>query len=90
MASTFQQLSPGVSIYEDMIYSRYTNPTRSSLEECLASIENAKYCLTFGSGAGAVSSISYLLKAGDHVVMLVNTVQKCTSLRSRFLKMFNK
>lgn len=73
MASTFEQISPGVARTENIEYGRYSNPTRDSLEKCLAKTENAKYCLSFGSGAAAISSLSYLLKAGDHVVMLVSS-----------------
>lgn len=49
-------------------YSRAGNPTRSALEECLASIENAKYCLTFSSGVNAASAILSLLRPNDHIV----------------------
>lgn len=38
------------------------------LEGCLASIENAKYGLTFSSGLGVTTCIITLLKSGDHIV----------------------
>lgn len=49
-------------------YSRAGNPTRDALEECLASLENAKYCLTFSSGVNAASAILSLLRPGDHII----------------------
>lgn len=50
------------------MYSRLGNPTRDALEECLASVEKAKYCVTFSSGVAAIASVLSLLKPGSHVV----------------------
>lgn len=50
------------------MYSRCGNPTRDSLEECLASLENGKKAFVFSSGLGAVTAINSLLSGGDHVV----------------------
>ncbi len=49
-------------------YSRTTNPTRSALEACLASLEGAKYGLCFASGMAAMTNVLSLVKAGDHVI----------------------
>jgi len=50
-------------------YSRSLNPTRKSLEEKLASLENAKYALAFASGLAAEATIILsCLKHGDHVI----------------------
>lgn len=49
-------------------YSRSGNPTRNVLETCLASLDNAKYGLTFSSGLGATTCIISSLKAGDHMI----------------------
>jgi len=68
MATTFKQLEPGKPvIYE---YSRCGNPTRQCLEECLASLEKAKYALTFSSGLGATTTLMFMLKSGDHIVSI--------------------
>jgi len=68
MATTFKQLEPGKPmLYE---YSRCGNPTRQCLEECLASLEKAKYALTFSSGLGATTTFMFLLKSGDHIVSI--------------------
>ncbi|MFN8551241.1 MAG: cystathionine gamma-synthase [Candidatus Obscuribacterales bacterium] len=50
-------------------YARTQNPTRSSLEECLASLEDGKHGLCFGSGLAATTTVMTLLSAGDHVVV---------------------
>jgi cystathionine gamma-lyase len=66
MSTTFKQFSPGEHAGYD--YGRSGNPTRESLEQCLAPLEKAKYALTFSSGLGALTTLSYLLKTGDHIV----------------------
>ena len=65
--STFVQKSPGQPIgnYE---YSRAANPTRTALEEALASIENGTRGLAFSSGLAATDSVLKLLKPGDEVI----------------------
>ena len=42
--------------------------TRTALENSLASIENGKYGLAFGSGLAAIDAVLKLLKPGDEVV----------------------
>jgi cystathionine gamma-lyase len=49
-------------------YSRTGNPTRTALEECLASLENARFGLAFGSGMAASSAVLSILRPGDHVI----------------------
>lgn len=44
------------------------NPTRDSLQRCLATLDNGKYGLVFPSGVAAVTAILHLLKVGDHIV----------------------
>ncbi len=50
-------------------YSRTQNPTRASLEQCLASLENGAYGMAFASGMVACNTVMNLLSAGDHVVV---------------------
>ncbi|ALC39208.1 Eip55E, partial [Drosophila busckii] len=50
-------------------YSRSGNPTRNVLETCLASLDNAKYGLTFSSGLGATTAVLTMLNSGDHIIM---------------------
>ena len=51
-------------------YSRSGNPTRDVLEACHASLDGAKYCLTFASGLAACTTITHLLSACDHIVSM--------------------
>ena len=50
-------------------YSRTGNPTRTALETCIASLEDAKYGLAFASGMGAETTIMYLFAPGDHLIV---------------------
>ncbi len=64
--STFAQTSPGIDKgYE---YARTANPTRTALENALASIENGKFGLAFASGVAAIDAVIKLLKPGDEVI----------------------
>ncbi|MCE5230903.1 cystathionine gamma-synthase [bacterium] len=49
-------------------YSRVANPTRSALEECLASLEGATGGLCFASGMAAIDAVVSILKPGDHIL----------------------
>jgi len=49
-------------------YSRVSNPTRTCLEENLASLEGGVAARVFASGMAAINAIATLLKSGDHVV----------------------
>lgn len=53
-------------------YSRSANPTRTALEQCLASLEEAKFGMAFSSGMAAVDAVCSLLRPGDHVVSSEN------------------
>lgn len=56
------------SLLQGHFYSRLSNPTREALENCLASLENAKYGLAYPSGVAALTGILHSLKTGDHIV----------------------
>ncbi|MFO0601200.1 MAG: cystathionine gamma-synthase [Myxococcaceae bacterium] len=64
--STYVQDGPGG--HKGYEYSRTKNPTRVALENCLASLEGAKYGAAFGSGCAASDMLMHLLSQGDHVV----------------------
>ncbi len=64
--STYVQQSPGN--HKGYEYSRTHNPTRDALEKSIASIENGKYGLAFGSGLAAIDAILKLLEPGDEVI----------------------
>jgi len=66
--STFAQTTPGG--HKGYEYSRVSNPTRSALENAVASIENGEYGLAFSSGLAAIDAVLKLLNPGDEVVSL--------------------
>ncbi len=64
--STYAQTTPGG--HKGYEYSRSANPTRTALENSLASIENGTYGLAFASGLAAMDAVIKLLNPGDEVV----------------------
>ena len=64
--STFIQSSPGE--HKGYEYTRSHNPTRTRLEECLASLENAEHCLVTSSGMAAVSLIFQSFPHGTKIL----------------------
>ncbi len=66
LTSTYQQPGPGKE--GKYVYSRTANPTRTALEECLASLEMGRYGLAFSSGMAATTTMLLSLKKGDHVI----------------------
>jgi cystathionine gamma-synthase len=51
-------------------YARTVNPTRTALEACLASLEEADHGIAFASGMGAISAIMELIPAGGRTVAI--------------------
>ena len=79
--------APGAG--EGYVYTRYTNPTVTMLQDRLAALEGGEACIATASGMSAILAISMvLLKAGDHVVcsnaVFGATVQLYATLLSRF------
>ena len=64
--STYAQKSPGN--HKGFEYSRTHNPTRDALEKSIASLENGKFGLAFGSGLAAIDAVLKLLNPGDEVI----------------------
>src|SRR5512138_732418 len=65
-SSTYRVQYPGDE--SGYVYSRWSNPTRSALEETLATLENGTHGYAFASGLAALNATLDLLKTGDHVV----------------------
>ena len=63
-------LSLNNSIFFSYEYGRSGNPSRDCLEKCLAALDGAEYALAFSSGLAATSTITHLLKSGDHIVCM--------------------
>lgn len=51
-----------------LFYSRGENPTRQALEECLAALEDARFCAVFSSGQAAAAAVLSRLATGQRVV----------------------
>ena len=64
--STFAQTSPGE--HKGYEYTRSHNPTRTRLESCLASLENATFSIVTSSGMSACSLILQSLPNGSKIL----------------------
>jgi cystathionine beta-lyase/cystathionine gamma-synthase len=64
--STYVQEAVGV--HKGYDYARVSNPTRTALQLCLASLEGAEHGVAFSSGMGAVTTVMHLVSPGDRVV----------------------
>jgi cystathionine beta-lyase/cystathionine gamma-synthase len=69
--STYVQ--DGLGRHKGFEYARTQNPTRSAVEANLAAIEGGTAAFAFASGMAAISAITSMLTAGDHVVVTDNT-----------------
>ncbi len=67
LATTFAQ--PSVGEHFGYEYARSGNPTRAAYEQCLASLEGARYGFAFASGLAAEDAVLRILRPGDHVVL---------------------
>jgi len=85
--STFEQKS--VEHHGEFSYARTANPTRTALENALASIENGKFALAFGSGMAAIDAVIRLLKPGDEVIANTNLYGGTYRLFEQIWKSFN-
>ncbi|HKI92145.1 MAG TPA: cystathionine gamma-synthase [Gaiellaceae bacterium] len=68
--STFVQ--DAVGEHKGFDYARVANPTRTALQEALASLESAEHGIAFSSGLGAVTTLMHLLSPGDRVVLIAD------------------
>ena len=66
LTSTYAQKEIGGEPEYD--YSRAGNPTRTAIEQCLASLEGGTTAHVFGSGMAAIAALVTMLKTGDHVI----------------------
>jgi len=64
--STFIQEAPGVNKGYD--YARTGNPTRSALENLVATLEEGSTGAAFASGLAAIDAVLKLLKSGDEII----------------------
>jgi cystathionine beta-lyase/cystathionine gamma-synthase len=66
LSTTFAQDGPGK--HRGYEYARTDNPTRRTLEQCLAALEGGAHGIAFSSGCAATTAVLQLLRPGDHVV----------------------
>jgi cystathionine beta-lyase/cystathionine gamma-synthase len=66
LSSTYVQ--QGIGENKGYEYSRVSNPTRTRLEENLASLEGGVAARVFASGMAAINAVASLLRSGDHIV----------------------
>ncbi len=85
--STYVQESPGK--HKGYDYSRTHNPTRTALEKNIASLEEGNYGLAFSSGMSAISTITQMLNAGDHIICSDDVYGGTFRLFDKVLKKFN-
>lgn len=62
----------GLGGHKGFEYSRTGNPTRKALETCIASLEGGERGLAFASGMATLTTITFLLQKGDHVILEEN------------------
>jgi cystathionine gamma-synthase len=68
--STFVQEAVGE--HKGYDYARVSNPTRTALQLCLASLEGAEHGIAFSSGLGATTTLMHLVNPGDRVVAVAD------------------
>ena len=67
LSTTFEREADG-SYRSGLVYSRYANPNRLALEECLARLEGGEAAACFASGSAATGAVLQALEPGDHVL----------------------
>lgn len=65
-ATTFRQ--PGAGVWGQYDYSRSGNPTRTALQQTLASLEGGLNSLAFSTGMAAIHCVTMLLSPGDTIL----------------------
>ncbi len=95
--STYKQEAPNV--HKGYEYARTQNPTRDTLENNLAALENGYGGICFGSGLAAMDAILKTLKSGDEVLStndlyggsyrLMRAIYQKLGIQSNFVDMRN-
>src|SRR5438270_7713343 len=68
--STFVQEEVGK--HKGYDYARVANPTRTALQQALASLESADHGIAFSSGLGATTTLMHLVDPGQRVVLIAD------------------
>ncbi len=67
-------------------YARTINPTRTALEACLASLEEAEHGVAFSSGMGAIAALMELIPPGGRTVAINDVYGGTYRLFSKILE----
>lgn len=67
LSTTFEREADG-SYRSGLVYSRYANPNRLALEQCLAELEGGAAGACFASGSAATGTVLQALAPGAHVI----------------------
>src|SRR5437868_1312532 len=70
--ATSTYVQEAVGKHKGYDYSRVANPTRTALQNCLASLEGAEHGVAFSSGIGAVTTLMHLVNPGERVVLIAD------------------
>jgi cystathionine gamma-synthase len=70
--ATSTYVQEAVGEHKGYDYSRVANPTRTALQQCLASLEGAEHGIAFSSGIGATTTLMHLVDPGDRVVLIAD------------------
>ena len=68
LSTTFEREADG-QYRAGLVYSRYANPNRTALEECLARLEGGAGAACFASGSAATAAVLQSLHADAHVIV---------------------
>lgn len=67
LSTTFAREADG-GYRAGLVYSRYANPNRTSLEKCLAQLEGGAVAAAFSSGSAATMTLVQAIGPGAHIV----------------------
>ena len=68
LSTTFER-EPDLSFRGGFLYSRYSNPNRQALEQCLAELEGGGAAACFSSGSAATAAVLQSLEPEAHVIL---------------------
>lgn len=85
--STYAQA--GLGNHKGYEYARTGNPTRTTLEACVAALENGSHGLAFASGMAAEHAVLSLLSAGDAMVSCDDLYGGSYRIFERIMRRYN-
>src|SRR5215475_11480313 len=68
LSTTYLREADG-SYRAGFLYSRYTNPNRAALEQCLAQLEGGAVAGAFASGSAATMTLIQSLGPNSHIIL---------------------